>query len=182
MRTILFVIFYCLSAQLLFAQQIKNSSWATIEEFKAEEPVIIRNIIWLESNPIATDQNDTKALSENIIKWLSNTPYLSVTLDGVFLESLMNNKRFKYAEKFKVTYLFGKSLYIIQHQDNLDEVKASTRGIEGMVTVYKELKQLDPSLTNGQLEKYTRLSLKGKLEKYVGGRLLQSSTTISYKE
>jgi len=182
MRTILFVIFYGLFAQVLIAQQVINTSWETVEEFKAEEPIIIKNIIWLENNPIATDQNDTKALSENIIKWLSNTPYLSVTLDGVFLESLLSNKRFKYAEKFKVTYLFGKSLYIIQHQNNLDEVKASARGIEGMVTVYKELKQVDSSLTNGQLEKYTRLSSKGKLEKYVVNRLLQSSFTISYKE
>jgi len=182
MRTIVFIVSYCLFPPLLLAQHVNNASWQTVEEFKAEESTIIKNIAWLENNPIATDQNDTKALSENIINWLSNVPYLSVTLDEVFLENLMNNKRFKYAEKFKVTYLFGKSLYIIQHQDYLDEVKASARGIEGMVTVYKELKQIDPSLTNFQLEKYLRLSSKGKLEKYVGGRLAHSSTIISYKE
>ncbi len=180
MRSISFIFFFSMSSFGLFAQHVNNTSWETIEEFKEEEPIIIKNIIWLENNPIATDQNDTKALSENIINWLSNTPYISVILDRVFLESLMNNKRFKYAEKFKVTYLFGKSLYIIQHQDNLDEVKASARGVEGMVTVYKELKQVDPSLTNGQLEKYARLSSKGKLEKYVADRLQQSSITISY--
>jgi len=174
--------FFILSILTAYAQQVNNTSWATIEEFKAEEPVIIKNIVWLENNPIATDQNDTKALSENIINWLSNAPYLSVTLDRFFLENLINNKRFKYAEKFRVTYLFGKSLYIIQHQDNLDEVKASARGIEGMVTVYKELKQVDSSLTNFQLEKYVRLSSKGKLEKYVRGRLASPSTIISYKE
>ncbi len=180
MRFILTLFFYSLLSFSLFAQSIGNTSWETIEEFKAEEPVIVRNIIWLENNPIATEQNDTKALSESIISWLSNTPYISVILDGVFLENLMNNKRFKYAEKFKVTYLFGKSLYIIEHQDDLDEVKASTRGIEGMVTVYKELKQLDPSLNNSVLEKYERLNTKGKLDKYVRDRLAQSNSSLSY--
>ncbi len=180
MRFILTFFFYSLLSFNLFAQSIGNSAWHTIEEFKAEEPTIIRNIIWLENNPIATEQNDTKALSENIINWLSNTPYVSVILDGVFLESLMNNKRFKYSEKFKVTYLFGKSLYIIEHQEAVDEVKASVRGIEGMVTVYNELKQLDPSLNNSILEKYERLAAKGKLTKYVEDRLLQSNAALSY--
>ena len=180
MRFIIFILFFSLVSSQLFAQSIGKTSWDTIEEFKAEEPIIVRNIIWLEVNPIATDQNDTKALSENIINWLSNTPYISVILDGVFLESIMNNKRFKYAEKFKVTYLFGKSLYIIEHQDDLDEVKASVRGIEGMVTVYNELKQLDPSLNSSVLEKYCRLADKGRLEKYVTERLSQSNSALSY--
>jgi hypothetical protein len=180
MRFIIIFIFFSIGTANLFAQTVGNTSWTTIEEFKAEEPSIARNIVWLENNPIATEQNDTKALSEYIISWLSNTPYISVILDGVFLESLMDNKRFKYAEKFKVTYLFGKSLYIIEHQDDLDEVKASARGIEGMITVYNELKQLDPSLNNSVLEKYSRLSSKFKLEKYVNDRLSQSSTTLPY--
>ncbi len=180
MRFAVITFFFSLSVLTAYAQAVENTSWATIEEFKAEEPIIIRNIIWLENNPIATDQNDTKALSENIINWLTNTPYISVNLEGVFLENLMRNKRFKYAEKFKVTYLFGKSLYIIQHQDALDEVKASTRGIEGMINVYNELKLVDPSLTNNQLERYARLSAKGKLEEYVADRLKQSTAIISY--
>ncbi len=180
MRFIVSILFLGLATSSIFAQTIGNTSWDTIEEFKAEEHTIVRNIIWLENNPIATEQNDTKALSENIISWLSNTPYISVILDGVFLENLMNNKRFKYAEKFKVTYLFGKSLFIIEHQDDLDEVKASARGIEGMVTVYNELKTLDPSLNSSILEKYSRLASKGKLEKYVSNRLSESSSALSY--
>lgn len=180
MRFILYLAFFSLVALNSFAQQVGNSSWETIEEFKAEEPNIVRNIVWLENNPIATEQNDTKALSENIINWLSNTPYISVILDGVFLERIMDNKKFKYAEKFKVTYLFGKSLYIIEHQDDFDEPKASVRGIEGMIMVYEELKQLDPSLNNSVLEKYARLRKKEKLENYVSDRLAQSSSTLSY--
>lgn len=180
MRFILYVIFFSLVSLCGLAQQIGRSSWETLEEFKAEEPNIIRNIIWLENNPFATEQNDTKALSENIINWLSNTPYVSVVLDGVFLEQIMDNKKFKYAEKFKVTYLFGKSLYIIENQNNSEETKASVRGIEGMITVYNELKQLDPSLNNSVLEKYARLRKKEKLENFVSERLAQSNSTLSY--
>ncbi len=180
MRIIIFIAIISFGSISLFAQKVNKDSWDTLDDFKAEEPFIIKNIIWLEKNPIATEQNDTKALSENIINWLSNTTYISVILDGVFLESLMNNKRFKYAEKFKVTYLFGKSLYIIQNQNAHNEVKASTRGIIGMIRVYDELKLLDPSLSNSILEKYKRLNSKDKLEKFVADRLAQSSTIISY--
>lgn len=178
MRNILFFVLFSVIASNVYAQKVENTSWSTIEEFKAEEPTIIKNIIWLENNPIATSQNDTKELSENIINWLSNTPYISVILDEVFIESLLNNKQFKYAEKFKVTYLFGKSLYVIEHQDSLNEVKASVRGIEGMVLVYEELKLVDPSLWNSQLEKYCRLRARGKLEKYVRNRIEAPTSTI----
>lgn len=180
MRFLVYIVFFSLLSTGVKAQQVGNTSWDSLEEFKAEESTIARNIVWLENNPIATEQNDTKALSENIIDWLSNTPYISVVLDGVFLESIMDNKKFKYAEKFKVTYLFGKSLYVIENQNNMDEVNASIRGIEGMITVYTELKQLDPSLNNSVLEKYGRLSSKNKLGKYVSDRLSQSNTTLSY--
>ena len=180
MRFIVYVIFFSFVSHYGFTQQLGSSSWETLDEFKAEEPNIIQNIIWLENNPIATEQNDTKALSENIINWLSNTPYISVVLDGVFLERIMDNKKFKYAEKFKVTYLFGKSLYIIENQDNLDEAKASVRGIEGMITVYNEIKMLDPSLNNAVLEKYVRLRKKEKLESFVRDRLAQSNSILSF--
>lgn len=179
MRSLIFILFFVSFNIPVFSQTVGSLTWETIDDFKAEEPNITKNIVWLENNPIATEQNDTKALSEYIISWLSNTPYLEVILDGVFLESLMNNKKFKYAEKFKVTYLFGKSLYLIEHQDEPDEVKASTRGVEGMVTVYKELKRLDPSLRNGVLEKYLRLSQKGKLEVYVRDRLSDPESGVA---
>lgn len=178
MRATIFFLFLLSLGATVKAQQVGNTSWETVDDYKAEEANIVNNIIWLENNPIATEQNDTKALSEYIINWLSNTPYLSVILDGVFLESLMNNKKFKYFEKFKVTYLFGKSIYAIQHQDDPDEVKASVRGIEGMITVYKELKLVDPSLHNGVLEKYSRLSHKGKLENFVRNQLTGSTNQV----
>jgi len=180
MRLLLIYLLFIVFSTSLYSQSVGNTFWNTIEEFKAEEPNIVKNIIWLENNPIATEQNDTKGLSENIISWLSNAPYLSVVLDGIFLEDLMNNKRFKYAEKFKVTYLFGKSLYIIEHQNDLDEVKASTRGIEGMIIVYQELKQVDSSLKNASLEKYSRMRQNGKLENYVRGRLLEPNKALPY--
>ncbi|MCB0497911.1 MAG: hypothetical protein KDC79_17360 [Cyclobacteriaceae bacterium] len=180
MRVTVIALFFVHFSFYSIAQTVGNTSWKTIDDYKAEEPNIAKNIVWLENNPIATEQNDTKALSEYIIKWLTNVPYLKVVLDGVFLESLMNNKKFKYAEKFKVTYLFGKSIYLIEHQDNPDEAKACTRGVEGMVRVYKELNLLDPSLRNTTLDKYVRLSQKGKLESYVRDRLSEPGETLSY--
>ncbi len=174
------IFYFCLMSLGAVGQTVGNTEWHTLEDYKAEEPNIIKNIRWLENNPIATEKNDTKAISEYILKWLSSTPYIEVVLDGIFLESIMSNKKFKYAEKFKVTYLFGKSLYVIQHQNDWSEAQASTRGIEGMVTVYEELKQVDPSITNSTLEKYQRLHKKGKLENYVAGKIGTLAEPLSY--
>jgi hypothetical protein len=124
---------------------------------------------------MATVTNDTKALSEYILKWLSNVPYLSVTYDEIFLERL-TNKNYKFGEKFRVTYLFGKSYYAITNPNNEvdSEAAASVRGIEGMVKVYQELIKIDPSVKHKILDRYSRLVKQDKLDAYTHSQLEKS--------
>lgn len=159
----------------LQAQDIILQNWQTEEDFRDAESDIKQNIIWLEENPLATVTNDTKAISEYVLNWLTNVPYLSITYDEVFLEGL-TNKKYKFGEKFRVTYLFGKSYYLINHSEDsvANEVNASARGIEGMVKVYQELKKIDPAVKHKVLEKYSRLFRKEKLEIYTATSLIKS--------
>ena len=126
---------------------------------------------------MSTSTNDTKAITEYILNWLTNVPYLEVTFDEVFLEGL-TNKKYKFGEKFRVTYLFGKSYYVINHPDPEDaaksEASASARGIEGMVKVYQELLKIDPSVRHRTLEKYSRLLRQEKLENYTSSLLIKT--------
>ena len=160
----------------LAAQEITEQNWQTEEDFKAAENNVKQNIIWLEDNPMATVSNDTKAITEYVLNWLTNVPYLSVTFDEVFLEGLAT-KKYKFSEKFRVTYLFGKSYYVITHpEDTLSEAGASSRGIEGMVKVYLELKKIDPSVKHKILEKYSRLVRQEKVYTYAESQLSISNT------
>lgn len=159
----------------LHAQEINSQNWLTEEDFRSAENDIKQNIVWLEENPMATVSNDTKAITEYVLNWLTNVPYLSVTYDEVFLEGL-TNKKYKFGEKFRVTYLFGKSYYVITHPEDSvgSEASASARGIEGMVKVYEELIKVDPSVKNKLLDKYSRLVRQEKLYSYTEAQLLKS--------
>ena len=153
------------------AQFLGEKGWITEEDFRSVENQIIENIIWLEENPFATETNDTKAISEYVLDWLTETPYVSVTLDEIFTEKIVKNKKYKYWDKFLVTYLFGKSAYVIQNPDENSEVYASVRGVVGMLKVYNELMKVDLKAYNHTLELYRDYYNNGTLESYVRAEL-----------
>ena len=170
MKKVLFLALVLCSA-VLQAQQLSEQNWSSEADFRKDEAIVLENIAWLENQPLATATNDTKALTEYVLNWLAGTPYISVTYDEIFLSNLTNSKKYKFGEKFRVTYLFGKSYYLIENQEGPIEAKACARGIEGMVTVYNELKKVDPSVRDSLLEKYSRLAKKDKLLTYTEAML-----------
>ncbi|NNF23124.1 MAG: hypothetical protein HKN67_14385 [Saprospiraceae bacterium] len=149
------------------AQFLGETGWDSEEEFRSVEDKIIENIIWLEENPFATESNDTKAITQYVLDWLTETPYVSVTLDEVFTDGVTNNKKYKYADKLVITYLFGKSVYVIQNPEDNSQVNASTRGVIGMVKVYEELIKSDLKAYSRTMETYQNLYQNGNLEEYV---------------
>ncbi len=165
------LLWMCLLFSLPLYGQEKTMNWQTADDFRAAEANVKETILWLEDNPLSTPRNDTKAMTEYVLTWLANVPYLEVTYDEIFLEGLSDSRRYKFGEKFRVTYLFGKSCYVINHQQVMDEAAASARGIKGMVKVYEELKKVDPSVKHRVLEKYQRLEKSGKTLNYVRSQL-----------
>jgi hypothetical protein len=163
----------------LQAQDIFEQNWQTESDFRLAENNVKQSIIWLEENPLATISNDTKAITEYVLNWLANAPYVSVTYDEVFLEGL-TNKKYKFGDKFRITYLFGKSYYVISHPEAAegDEARASARGIEGMVKVYQELLKIDPSVKHRVLEKYSKLSRQEKLIIYAETQLAKPKVDL----
>ncbi len=163
----------------LQAQDITEQNWQTEKDFRLAEDNVKQNIIWLEENPLATMTNDTKAITEYVLNWLANVPYISVTYDEVFLEGL-TNKKYKFGDKFRITYLFGKSYYVISHPEasDGDEARASARGIDGMVKVYQELLKIDPSVKHRVLDKYSKLVRQEKLTNYVETQLAKTKVDL----
>lgn len=172
---LLFILLSC----RLFGQEYVTD-WQSESDFHQAEAKVKETILWLEENPLATVSNDTKAMTEYVLTWLANVPYLEVTYDEIFLEGLTDSKRYKFGEKFRITYLFGKSCYVINHQQEMDEAAASARGIAGMVKVYAELKKVDPSVKHRVLEKYLRLEKTGKTLNYVNIQLNKMAKETPY--
>jgi hypothetical protein len=178
-RLILLFITTSIISLNLQAQDISEQNWQTEKDFRLAENNVKENIIWLEDNPLATVSNDTKAITEYVLNWLANAPYISVTYDEVFLEGLAN-KKYKFADKFRITYLFGKSYYVISNPEasDEDEARASARGIEGMVKVYQELVKIDPSVKHRVLEKYSKLVRQEKLNSYAETQLAKPKVDL----
>jgi len=149
-----------------YGQFVGDTNWETEEDFRSVEAEVVEDILWLEANPFASEANDTKAISGYVLEWVTNTPYISVTNETVFTESFVS-KKYKYSEKLRVTYLFGKTLYAIENQEDPDEVQASKRGIEGMVQVYEELLRVDKKAQKRELNFYQQLIETDRLEGYV---------------
>lgn len=155
----------------LSAQQLTSQDWQTENDYREVEDIVLKNILWLESNPLSMANNDTKSLTTYVLNWLSGTPYVAVKYDEIFLSHLTDSKKYKFGEKFRITYLFGKAYYLVTNQSAPSEIESCVRGIEGMVTVYEELKKIDPEVRHARLEKYSRLAARGKLSTYVAIRL-----------
>ncbi len=171
MRGVIGLLFILFFVESLTAQKIGETNWVIENDFRQDEQIIANNIIWLEENPFATDSNDTKAITSYVLNWVTRTPYISVTSEEVFTSGIVNNKKYKYAEKFKVTYLFGKSIYTIQNQDEPKEVDACMRGLAGMIKVYEEILKQDPKATNRDLNYYRDLYYSNRLKGYVEEQL-----------
>ena len=162
---------YLLFSGSLTAQEIGETNWVVESDFRQDEQKIANNITWLEENPFATVSNDTKAITSYVLNWVTKTPYISVTNEEVFTSGIVKNKKYKYGEKFKITYLFGKSIYTIQNQDKPNEVDACIRGLTGMIKVYEELLKQDPKAINRDLNYYRDLFYSDRLKGYVEEKL-----------
>ncbi len=169
-----FVVVLCTYAAK--AQYVGATDWDSEESFRRDEQYIINDILWLEENPFAAKENNTKAISDYVIKWLAETPYVSVRLDEKFTGGIVQNKKYKYSDKIRVTYLFGKSLYVIEHQGEPDEAAASLRGLEGVVKVYKEILTIDQKAKHRELEFYKELYDSGQLKDYVAAQLKEAGS------
>lgn len=165
MRLIM-LIYLTLMPAFLFGQQYEKK-WSSESDYRNSEDEIAEKIIWLEENPFSTNVNDTKALSNYVLDWVAGAPHIQVVMEEWFTSDFTSNKKYKYSDKLRVTYLFGKSLYYIQNPDDQDPVKASIRGLEGVVRIYNEILDRDKEAKHQTLDYYSYLYKSKRLEEYV---------------
>ncbi len=169
---ILVLLIVCITVS--YGQNIGDTNWKTEQDFRNSEKDVAGSIIWLEQNPFASESNDTKAITSYVLNWITNAPHVFVNNDNLFTLGIVNNKKYKYAEKFRVTYLFGKTIYAINHQEQPDEVEATIRGLEGMINVYEEIIIVDQGGIHHDLENYRQLHHSNRLEEYVRQQMKNS--------
>jgi hypothetical protein len=94
---------------------------------------IIACVYWLENTPL--DQEDEKRTAANgfLIKWLSGTPDVSVSLNSEIVT--------KYTDKnpqLLVLFLGGWSRYALKNNYSKDQRKGYYEGFKSMIIVYRK--------------------------------------------
>jgi hypothetical protein len=60
-------------------------------------------------------------------------------------------------------FMFGKTLYLIEHPDDKDEANAEYAGVKDMITLYGVITKKNPDLKSKVMERYIKLEGSGKL-------------------
>lgn len=169
MKKIGYLILLFLPCYHVVSQNISgNTEWKTKADFKAAEPKIIENILWLEKTPFVSDTTLRKNVGAYVFKWMIDCPYITLGMDLKFEGVLLKDDKCQYCHIIAAMFLMGKTLSLIENSEKPDELKANIRGIESMITIYNEIiKQKGESAKNAIMENYLSLKTQNKLEDYV---------------
>lgn len=169
MKKIYYLIFLIFPYFHVVSQNISgNSDWKTKEDFKAAEPKIIENILWLEKTPFSPDTTLRKNVGAYVFKWIIDCPYITLGMDLKFEGVLLKDDKCQNCHIIAAMFLMGKTLSLIENLEKPDECKANIRGIESMISIYNEIvKQKGESVKNSIMENYISLKKQNKLEEYV---------------
>lgn len=138
---------------------------ASEESFREAEPALKELIKFLEDHPFIEDEENIQPIATVLIKWIQECPYLTITVRTDLLPKYPGGTA--HYRLFMATYLFGKVLYCIDNQPEIDEVAGDLRGIIGMIKVYRDLKQRDESVVHPDMENYLKTQAEGTLEDFV---------------
>jgi len=144
----------------------QSSDWQTKEDYLRDTAQVAKTILWLEQNPFPELFSERQQKSAYAFKWIEGAPYM-VNVNATFLQPVLEDSKFAYKDMMVSQFLFGKGLYLIQHNGDKNEDEANLRGVQSMVTLYKHIKATDKRAKNKLLEKMEAAADKNKLRMYI---------------
>lgn len=144
------------------------SQWKTDEDFKSFEPQIINYINWLEVNPLPANEEQQKKINAIVLLWFINNKNIQLNINAKFVYGAESkDKTYKYIGDLLMSYMFGKGLYLIEHQNSEDGYQADLRGVNAMITSYKLILREKPDAVSNIMEMYIKMQEQNTLEDYV---------------
>ncbi len=173
-KAIITTIFFIIGCHFLPAQTFeipKDYQLVTKEDYAPYEPDIVKCVDWLISTPIDKEREKRKEVSAFLIKWVSGSPSVHVSLDEKNL-SFMDEK----VPELLLVFIGGwvkntietnnyKNTVAKAKEDTDGMVAGNMAGIEAVINFYNNNKKLLPK--NKSIENYIKLQKKGKLKSYI---------------
>lgn len=116
----------------LKAQDIPvNYTLESPEDFRRYEKNVISGIRWLEENPRGSQKENRRNAEDFLVKWIYGCPYVKVIIEPYVMKLSGRNA------DLLLSFMFGYTLYQLDHLDNKNLVTANVAGLNMLLADYK---------------------------------------------
>jgi hypothetical protein len=130
-----------------------------------ERATAVRAARLLETDPF---NNDAKKVREWLLKWLIETPDISVEICADYLPALYGQKNKNNAADLVMQMTFSSAAFIIENPDKAkDKVAVNLAGLEGTLKMYESILKSKPNAKIDSLDQLIAKRDKGELRAYV---------------
>lgn len=140
----------------------------TKEEFIQSEKEFIMAAQWLENTPLGTTPDKRKLMNAWILKWIINSPLITVELTEPML------KPFKKNPDLMIVFMAGYARFCLENSYSNDELKCTVAGMKSAVNCYNlggilkkdgEMADLAEDAEKGKLEEWIKEEMKDELKR-----------------
>jgi hypothetical protein len=110
----------------------RNYSFKTEADFKKYESDILKCIDYLENAPVNDLSNNRKKINSFLLDWLSDVPYVHITINGSVLDLCKENGN------FLIIFMGGWTKYVLLNSEDQNEKNGYFAGIETILDVYRK--------------------------------------------
>jgi hypothetical protein len=160
-RTFLLVMLLTAFGMQLDAQDFsvpRNYTLDTREDYERLQPWILKCIEYLESAPFDKRLDRRKEANAFLVKWLTGSPTVSITLLPYVMELTAINK------DFLIIYMGGWTRHVLENPDSTNEIDCHLAAVGAVLRVYQENETVKK---NTALDALVDLEHDGRLEAWV---------------
>jgi hypothetical protein len=168
MKNLVLLITSCVIALAATAQNgpniPKDYSLKKAEDYAPLKQNVIDCIKWMRGNHPDIQSSERKQAAAFVLQWVTGSPDVSVQLGTKFFTDVSGEKKNPYGADLAIMFMFGKTLYLIEHPDDKDEANAEYAGVKDMITLYEVILKRNADNKSKMMEKYVKLEKDGKLK------------------
>ena len=120
----------------IFCQDFKvpeNYVFNTKDDYDKYEKDVINCVNWIENTPISQDAETRTRANAFIMKWVTGSPTVSLTLNDKIISKITANN-----PQLLIFFIGGWTRYSLENNYSRDKVKGTCAGLKCLVNVYKK--------------------------------------------
>lgn len=166
---------------LLPESQVVYSNYSTVSAFRQADDFYIKIfdlINWLKSSYPDDNREKWDETCNLLVNWSVTDTIIDVTINVDIIQSLLEEKDFKYRVESVRIYILGVIAYSL-NQSNYDPEEAAYSGLLDMINFYKIITSNNKSASSESINMYTKLDELGTLKAFVSHAFEKDKSDLS---